>query len=70
MVSRLRGIELAGRVRLVLQHLQQGIHAFKEIVKEIASAYWLNEKRLRDHKITLIGEKSAHAATQVGRGKR
>lgn len=30
--------------------------------REITSPYWLNEKRLRDSKITLIGEKITQAA--------
>ncbi len=37
------------------------IHAFKEIT----SPYWLNEKRLKDHKIALIGEKIARAASRL-----
>jgi hypothetical protein len=28
------------------------------------TAYWLNEKRLKDHKIALIGEKIARAASR------
>ena len=40
--------------------IQAAIYAFKEIT----SPYWLNEKRLRDHKIALIGEKIAEAASQ------
>jgi hypothetical protein len=38
--------------------IQAAIHAFKEIT----SPYWLNERRLRDNKIALIGEKIAQAA--------
>lgn len=41
--------------------IQAAIHAFKEIT----SPYWLNEKRLKDHKIALIGEKIARAAMGV-----
>ena len=40
--------------------IQAAIYAFKEIT----SPYWLNEKRLRDHKIALIGEKIAQAASE------
>ncbi len=40
--------------------IQAAIYAFKEIT----SPYWLNERRLRDHKITLIGEKITRAATE------
>jgi len=36
----------------------QFLYAFKEIT----SPYWLNEKRLRDQKIALIGDKIAQAA--------
>ena len=42
---------------------QAAIYAFKEIT----SPYWLNEKRLRDHKITMIGEKITRAAVNRGR---
>jgi hypothetical protein len=38
--------------------IQAAIHAFKEIT----SPYWLNEKRLRDNKMTLIAEKITQAA--------
>ena len=38
--------------------IQAAIHAFKEIT----SPYWLNEKRLRDNKIALMGEKITQAA--------
>ena len=36
--------------------------------KEITSPYWLNEKRLRDNKIALIGEKIAQAARSRKKG--
>ena len=45
--------------------IQAAIYAFKEIT----SPYWLNEKRLRDHKITLIGEKIAQAAQSRPRSR-
>jgi|SRR5579872_5363399 len=38
--------------------IQAAIHAFKEIT----SPYWLNEKRLRDSKIALMGDKIVQAA--------
>ena len=34
----------------------------RDAFKEITSPYWLNEKRLRDQKIALIGDKIAQAA--------
>ena len=38
--------------------IQAAIYAFKEIT----SPYWLNEKRLRDQKIAMIGDKISQAA--------
>ena len=43
--------------------IQAAIYAFKEIT----SPYWLNERRLQDHKIALIGEKIAQAAGELRR---
>ncbi len=49
----------AGVVELtVTEGIQAAIYAFKRIT----SPYWLNEKRLRDSKVALIGEKTAQAA--------
>ena len=54
--------DVHGDIKLIAvawaEGIQSAIHAFKEIT----SPYWLNEKRLRDSKIALIGEKIAHAA--------
>jgi len=44
--------------QLASKNVHYAIHAFKEIT----SPYWLNERRLRDNKIALIGEKIAQAA--------
>ena len=43
--------------------IQAAIYAFKEIT----SPYWLNERRLHDHKLALIGEKVSRAAAEVHR---
>jgi ferredoxin/flavodoxin---NADP+ reductase len=43
--------------QLAPKNVHYAIHAFKEIT----SPYWLNERRLRDNKIALIGEKIAQA---------
>ncbi len=50
---------MADRQSARIEGIQAAIHAFKEIT----SPYWLNEKRLKDHKIALIGEKIARAAS-------
>lgn len=59
--------DVHGDIKLIAVAWAEGIQAAIHAFKEITSPYWLNEKRLRDHKITLIGEKIAHAA---GRGRR
>jgi thioredoxin reductase (NADPH) len=59
--------DVHGDIKLIAvawaEGIQSAIHAFKEIT----SPYWLNEKRLKDHKIALIGQKIARAASR-GRG--
>ncbi len=64
-----RGIFAAGDVhgdiKLITVAWAEGIQAAIYAFKEITSPYWLNEKRLRDHKIALIGEK----ITQAARGR-
>jgi thioredoxin reductase (NADPH) len=64
-----RGIFAAGDVhgdiKLITVAWAEGIQAAIYAFKEITSPYWLNEKRLRDHKITMIGEK----ITQAARGR-
>jgi hypothetical protein len=42
---------------------QPAIYAFKEIT----SLYRLNERRLRDHGLVMIGEKVTSAATKSGK---
>ena len=55
--------DVHGDIKLVTVAWAEGIQAAIYAFKEITSPYWLNEKRLRDHKITLIGEKITDAAT-------
>jgi thioredoxin reductase len=54
--------DVHGDIKLITVAWAEGIQAAIHAFKEITSPYWLNEKRLRDHKITLIGEKIAAAA--------
>ncbi|MEQ8789064.1 MAG: NAD(P)/FAD-dependent oxidoreductase [Pirellulaceae bacterium] len=54
--------DVHGDIKLVTVAWAEGIQAAIYAFKEITSPYWLNEKRLRDHKIMLIGEKIADAA--------
>jgi len=55
--------DVHGDIKLIVVAWAEGIQAAIYAFKEITSPYWLNEKRLRDHKITLIGEKITQAAT-------
>jgi thioredoxin reductase len=60
--------DVHGDIKLVTVAWAEGIQAAIYAFKEITSPYWLNEKRLRDHKIAMIGEKISLAAKQhVGR---
>ena len=59
--------DVHGDIKLITVAWAEGIQAAIHAFKEITSPYWLNEKRLRDHKITLIGEKIAAAATKQSR---
>ena len=54
--------DVHGDIKLITVAWAEGMQAAIHAFKEITSPYWLNEKRLRDHKITLIGEKIANAA--------
>lgn len=54
--------DVHGDIKLVTVAWAEGIQAAIHAFKEITSPYWLNEKRLRDNKIALIGEKIAQAA--------
>ena len=56
--------DVHGDIKLITVAWAEGIQAAIHAFKEITSPYWLNEKRLRDHKITLIGEKIAAAASK------
>ena len=56
--------DVHGDIKLIAVAWAEGIQAAIYAFKEITSPYWLNEKRLRDHKIALIGEKIARAATE------
>ncbi|GAB4138050.1 MAG: NAD(P)/FAD-dependent oxidoreductase [Planctomycetaceae bacterium] len=56
--------DVHGDIKLIAVAWAEGIQAAIYAFKEITSPYWLNEKRLRDLKISLIGEKIAEAATQ------
>ena len=55
--------DVHGDIKLITVAWAEGIQAAIHAFKEITSPYWLNEKRLRDHKIALIGEKIAEAAS-------
>jgi thioredoxin reductase (NADPH) len=55
--------DVHGDIKLIAVAWAEGIQAAIHAFKEITSPYWLNEKRLKDHKIALIGEKIARAAT-------
>ena len=55
--------DVHGDIKLITVAWAEGIQAAIHAFKEITSPYWLNEKRLKDHKIALIGEKIARAAS-------
>jgi thioredoxin reductase (NADPH) len=59
--------DVHGDIKLITVAWAEGIIAAIYAFKEITSPYWLNEKRLRDHKITLIGEKITQAAAAQSR---
>lgn len=56
--------DVHGDIKLITVAWAEGIQAAIYAFKEITSPYWLNEKRMRDQKITLIGEKISEAATR------
>ena len=56
--------DVHGDIKLITVAWAEGIQAAIYAFKEITSSYWLNEKRLRDHKIAMIGEKMSQAAIQ------
>jgi len=55
--------DVHGDIKLIAVAWAEGIQAAIYAFKEITSPYWLNEKRLRDQKIAMIGEKITHAAS-------
>ena len=57
--------DVHGDIKLIAVAWAEGIQAAIHAFKEITSPYWLNEKRLKDHKIALIGEKIARAASST-----
>ncbi len=59
--------DVHGDIKLIAVAWAEGIQAAIYAFKEITSPYWLNEKRLHDHKIALIGEKISHAAIQASK---
>ena len=61
--------DVHGDIKLIAVAWAEGIQAAIYAFKEITSPYWLNEKRLHDHKIALIGEKMSHAASQTSKNK-
>ena len=56
--------DVHGDIKLIVVAWAEGIQAAIYAFKEITSPYWLNEKRLRDQKIAMIGEKIAQAASK------
>ena len=61
--------DVHGDIKLITVAWAEGIQAAIYAFKEITSPYWLNEKRLHDHKIALIGEKISRAASQARKKK-
>ena len=57
--------DVHGDIKLIAVAWAEGIQAAIHAFKEITSPYWLNEKRLKDHKVALIGEKIARAASKA-----
>lgn len=56
--------DVHGDIKLITVAWAEGIQAAIYAFKEISSPYWLNEKRLRDQKIAMIGEKITQAASR------
>ena len=56
--------DVHGDIKLITVAWAEGIQAAIYAFKEITSPYWLNEKRLRDQKIAMIGEKITVAAAK------
>ena len=62
--------DVHGDIKLITVAWAEGIQAAIYAFKEITSPYWLSEKRLRDQKIALIGDKIAQAARQGQKRRR
>jgi thioredoxin reductase (NADPH) len=60
--------DVHGDIKLIAVAWAEGIQAAIYAFKEITSPYWLNEKRLRDQKIAMIGEKITEAAAKRPQG--
>jgi thioredoxin reductase (NADPH) len=56
--------DVHGDIKLITVAWAEGIQAAIYAFKEIISPYWLTEKRLKDHKIAMIGEKMSQAAAR------
>ena len=59
--------DVHGDIKLVTVAWAEGIQAAIYAFKEITSPFWLNEKRLQDYKLVMIGEKMTRAATDISR---
>lgn len=54
--------DVHGDIKLITVAWAEGIQAAIYAFKEITSPYWLNERRMRDYKLVMIGEKMTEAA--------
>jgi ferredoxin/flavodoxin---NADP+ reductase len=61
--------DVHGDIKLITVAWAEGIQAAIYAFKEITSPYWLNEKRLRDSKIALMGDKITQAARTQKRAR-
>lgn len=59
--------DVHGDIKLITVAWAEGIQAAIYAFKEITSPYWLNEKRLRDQKIAMMGDKISAAARREAR---
>lgn len=55
--------DVHGDIKLIAVAWAEGIQAAIYAFHEITSPYWLNEKRMRDYKLVMIGEKMTQAAS-------
>ena len=62
--------DVHGDIKLITVAWAEGIQAAIYAFKEITSPYWLNEKRLRDQKIAMMGEKIVQGAQRSRRHER